>query len=186
MRSTTVALGFYFAAVICSALAQPGDAIAAACEATPGIKALDEIDDAKGPRFDEDRKDHDNSHRKRDRSGDGFKHDEEYGLELVAQLSALETRLGIRSEQLDTWRDYTTALQSLLAPIRPEKLTDPRDNPQAEVHGPKDPFDREQKLADELIQRAADAEKLNAAIAALRTILTPRQLDELAALNRSD
>ncbi|RWF38829.1 MAG: hypothetical protein EOS46_31330, partial [Mesorhizobium sp.] len=31
---------------------------------------------------------------------------------LAARLAALETRVGIRSEQLDAWRDYTSALQA--------------------------------------------------------------------------
>ncbi|TIT07399.1 MAG: hypothetical protein E5W85_25260, partial [Mesorhizobium sp.] len=40
---------------------------------------------------------------------------------LAARLAALETRVGIRSEQLDAWRDYTGALQAVLAPpARPD------------------------------------------------------------------
>jgi hypothetical protein len=117
---------------------------------------------------------------------DGDRHDGKGGksdtLELAAQLSALETRIGIRAGQLDAWRDYTTSLQSLLTPT-PKSLDDQGDT-QSNPHGPKDPFDREQKLADAQIEKAVVAERLRSAIAALRTVLTQQQLEQLASMSR--
>ena len=129
---------------------------------------------------DADRDDKGEAHRSEGRRADGAV------LALAAQLSALETRIGIKTGQLDAWRDYTTALQSLAAPILREKTDDERGVPQAGSAEQKDPFDRDQKLADELIARAANAEKLKAAIASLRGALTPLQLEQLALATRMD
>ncbi len=91
--------------------------------------------------------------------------------ELASDLSRLEIYVGIRAEQMNAWRDYTAALQELLAPRRKLEGLDeasPFGSP-----GPKHPFDREQKLAEEVSRRGQVADRLMAAIAALRTTLTP-------------
>jgi hypothetical protein len=111
---------------------------------------------------------------------------------LAIRLAMLETRIGIRSEQLNAWRDYTSALQALLPPDPllggpgeqgPEGAPEP--GAQAAPDGAKNPFAFEEKLADDFAKRAAAAERLKAAIATLRTTLTPEQLEILASTGRS-
>jgi hypothetical protein len=103
---------------------------------------------------------------------------------LAARLSALETRIGVRTEQLDAWRDYTSALQAVLA--RPDHGPDgPGERgPGAGETGARDPFAFQERLADDLTERAASAAKLKGAIAALRAKLTPEQLEILASADR--
>ncbi|MFB9980086.1 hypothetical protein ACFSQQ_20300 [Mesorhizobium kowhaii] len=120
---------------------------------------------------------------------------------LAARLAALETRVGIRSEQLDAWRDYTSALQAVLAPPRPDHGPGRRGGPEGpgglgghegpggpDAKGPEggtpDPFAFQEKLADEVTKRAVSAGKLKDAIAALRAKLTPEQLEILASADR--
>lgn len=112
---------------------------------------------------------------------------------LAARLAALETRVGIRSEQLDAWRDYTSALQAVLAPPRPD-FGPPGRGPDDAAGGKldqarpdqagHDPFAFQEKLADEVTKRAASAAKLKDAIAVLRAKLTPEQLEILASADR--
>lgn len=103
--------------------------------------------------------------------------------ELASDLSRLEVYVGIRAEQMNAWRDYTAALQDLLAPRR--KLEGLHETSPLGSPGPKHPFDREQKLAEEVSRRGQVADRLMAAIAALRTTLTPAQLDRLGWADRS-
>lgn len=116
---------------------------------------------------------------------------------LAAKLAALETRVGIRSEQLDAWRDYTSALQAVLAPPRHDRGpggtggpgSDGPGGPEAKAPdagpaGKPDPFAFQERLADEVTARAASAAKLKDAIAELRTKLTPEQLEILASAER--
>ncbi|MDX8513438.1 hypothetical protein [Mesorhizobium captivum] len=111
---------------------------------------------------------------------------------LAARLSALETRISIRTEQLDAWRDYTSALQAVLAPPRFGRGPGTPGGPEAggppAPGGPdqaqRDPFAFQERLADEVTKRAASAAKLKDAIVALRSKLTPEQIEILASADR--
>lgn len=107
---------------------------------------------------------------------------------LAARLAALETRVGIRTEQLDAWRDYTSALQAVLSPPRPDHGRPggaEAKGPDATGPGGKlDPFAFQEKLADDVTARAVPAGKLKDAIAELRAKLTPEQFELLASAER--
>ena len=107
---------------------------------------------------------------------------------LAARLAALETRVGIRTEQLDAWRDYTSALQAVLSPPRPDHgrpgSAEAKGPDAAGPGGKLDPFAFQEKLADDVTARAVPAGKLKDAIAELRAKLTPEQLELLASAER--
>ncbi|MCX5497396.1 hypothetical protein OSH11_22045 [Kaistia dalseonensis] len=97
------------------------------------------------------------------------------GMMLARQLAAAETLVGIRSEQLDAWRDYTDALLALLQPPPPPENPAPGAEAKA--------FARERQLINAVNDRAAKAATLGKAIEALQAKLSPDQLARLATVD---
>ena len=107
------------------------------------------------------------------RPGPGWRHHPDFKLKLARDLAGLETLIGIRADQLDAWRDYTSALLAVIGPpLPPGAAGEPADGPR---HDP-EAFGREEHLADATIAKGQSAEKLKAAIETLRQKLTPEQL----------
>jgi LTXXQ motif family protein len=99
---------------------------------------------------------------------------------LAEKLSAMETEIGIRANQLDAWRDFTDALLAMMKPALPPKPTTPADTSPTEAKP--EAFAKAQRLADETIARAKSAETLSKAIETLRSTLTPEQLAKVQSI----
>lgn len=102
--------------------------------------------------------------------GPGWGHRPDFRMKLARDLAGLETLIGIRADQLDAWRDYTSALLAVAGPPRPPMppMGTPADG--------KGAFAPAERLADAAIARAEAAETLKSAIAALRDKLSPEQI----------
>ena len=193
MRSTLLALGLVSVAAVHPVLAAQPDPGAAPGDEPPALTRQDDAGPGPMPWH---------GPRGPMRHGEGFaprRMGPPPEFMLAARLSVLETRIGIRAEQLDAWRDYTSALQAVLAPPRPDHGPGGTGRPDAkgpDTKGPDagpgmagpggkpDPFAFQEELADDVANRAVAAGKLKDAIAALRTTLTPEQLDILASADR--
>lgn len=92
-------------------------------------------------------------------------------VELAGALSAAETALGIRSDQLDAWRDFTDALLALAQPPAPPDLVD------GSV-----PFARPAAFASKVIADGKKAEALAAAIDKLKAKLSAAQMERAGRL----
>lgn len=91
-------------------------------------------------------------------------------LMLAARISAIETLIGINADQLDSWRDYTDALQAVLrSPVAPEDFKG----------DPPDALTQSAMLARRAAEQGQYALALAAAVEELRGKLSPDQLERL-------
>lgn len=97
---------------------------------------------------------------------------------MARELSVMETAIGIRAEQLDTWRDFTDALLAMM-PKRPHHFDKPAKLDDRE------PFWMAEKFADRTLEKAEAAQKLKDAVIKLRETLTPDQLERVEAYEAS-
>ena len=104
---------------------------------------------------------------------------QEFRMRIAERLSAAETLIGIRADQLDAWRAYTSALIDLFAPPAPPLGGPAPGGPDA---GADRAFAREERMAQRIKERAAKADALVAAIATLKAKLTPDQLEKLGSI----
>jgi len=119
----------------------------------------------------------------------GFPHPPNPALELAGKLSAMETLIGIRSAQLDAWRDYTNALTDFLAfpkhqpPSPPPANGDTAQQPDHDTGPPTELFG--ERLADGALDHVTKATALKDKATALRKVLTADQLAKLEDAERS-
>ncbi|TSD83390.1 hypothetical protein FFK22_038020 [Mycobacterium sp. KBS0706] len=103
-----------------------------------------------------------------DKPGPGWGRRPDFRMKLARDLAGLETLIGIRADQLDAWRDYTSALLAVAEPPRPTM-------PPADGKGP-EAFAPAERLADAAIARGDAAATLKSAITVLRDRLSPEQI----------
>jgi hypothetical protein len=96
---------------------------------------------------------------------------------LAALLSEMETQIGIRADQINSWRDFTDALLAKTEPPTP-----PKNETGTAAAEAQQPFALALKLADATLARAQKAESLKKAVEALREKLTSEQLTKVASI----
>lgn len=96
------------------------------------------------------------------------------GMHMAEKLAAMETAVGIRSNQLDAWRKYTSSLVDLVE-ITPPAPPAPDEKPAADKAKPI--FG--EPIADRTLERAEKAKKFKTAAAELRKVLDADQLQKM-------
>lgn len=89
---------------------------------------------------------------------------------LAELLATAETFIGVRADQIDTWRTFTDAALALVPEL-------PAGGPPT---GAAEPFSRPSEMANRLISEGKKAEQLLAAIQQLKARLSPAQLQRVA------
>ncbi|EJF91144.1 hypothetical protein [Bartonella tamiae] len=98
-------------------------------------------------------------------------HAEHHGMHLAQRLSVMETAIGIRSDQLDAWRRYTSALVD---------MSDRMKSAPHEADGSlKDKAILGENMAERMIERAEKAKLFKEAASQLRNVLDEKQLERL-------
>lgn len=96
------------------------------------------------------------------------------GMHMAEKLSAMETAVGIRSNQLDAWRKYTSSLVDLVdltPPPAPAPDAKPAPDAVKPIFG--------EPIADRALDRAEKAKKFKDAASELRKVLDADQLAKL-------
>lgn len=103
------------------------------------------------------------------------------GLHLAGALSSMETLIGIKSNQLDAWRDYSSAVLAFLQPPTQDRMQRPQP---ADFNGRSDEKPMMDMMADAAIARGNAAARVKVTLEALTKILTPEQIRLLASSER--
>ncbi|MBD8554233.1 hypothetical protein IFT84_06800 [Rhizobium sp. CFBP 8762] len=172
-----------------AAHAAPGTSSSQPTAQPAGMVEMAQADEGRldKPKPPHDRKDGPGKHGKHDRDDrdgkrkHGPRHEGMRGdpvMRLAGRLSAMETLIGIRGDQLEAWRNYTSAFIDFADRGMPKPpMPAPAADGQATQTPPPKPPLMAERLADRAIAQAEKAKKLKEVTEALKGVLTPEQLE---------